>query len=64
MIRFVYLETLSLQWQQYLKTSTPTKYKVKLGWCFGMEILALHFSLTSLVLYALMFTAKKRPESG
>ena len=38
-------------------------YNVKIGWSAGLEIMALYFSLISLVLFALMFIAKRRPEA-
>jgi len=38
-------------------------YKAQLGWCFGLEVLALHSTLISIILFALMFTAKQRPEA-
>ena len=39
------------------------QYSIKIGWTTGLEIMALYFCVVSLVLYALMFIAKKRPES-
>jgi hypothetical protein len=57
-----FLETLVNQEIASMKNQTDHQYKISIGWCFGMEILALHFSVVTLVLYALMFTAKKRPE--
>lgn len=39
------------------------KYSIKIGWTMGLEIMALYFASVSLILYALMFIAKQRPES-
>ena len=41
---------------------TSMSHQVKISWCFGMEILALQFAVVSLILYALMFVVKQRPE--
>ncbi|CAF1467777.1 unnamed protein product [Rotaria sordida] len=49
-------------WEARFINLTHAQYDVKVGWCFGMEILALYFSLVSLVIYALMFFAKSRPD--
>jgi cytochrome bd-type quinol oxidase subunit 1 len=38
-------------------------YSIKIGWTMGLEIMALYFAFLSLILYALIFIAKKRPES-
>jgi len=58
----IFLETLFNAWKETVQTSTSIKYTAKLGWCFGLEILALHSALVSIILFALMFTAKQRPE--
>ncbi len=60
---FLFLETLIEAWQQTLQSSKTVQYQSKLGWCFGLEILALHSALVSIILFALMFTAKQRPEA-
>ena len=39
-------------------------YTVKIGWSFGMEIIALYFAVVSLILYALICNAKQRPETN
>ncbi|CAF0881762.1 unnamed protein product [Adineta steineri] len=46
----------------YKKASTRT-YSVKLGWCFGMEVMALYFSIVSAVLYLLMYLVKRHPNA-
>ncbi|CAF1013705.1 unnamed protein product [Adineta steineri] len=46
----------------YKKTLTRT-YSVKLGWCFGMEVMALYFSIVSAVLYLLMYLVKRHPNA-
>jgi hypothetical protein len=51
-------------WEQVLQTKQKYQYNVKFGWCFGLEIMAFYFTIVSIVLYALMFTAKQRPESA
>jgi hypothetical protein len=38
-------------------------YSIKIRWSTGLEIMALYFSVVSLVLYTLMFIAKRRSES-
>lgn len=37
-------------------------YSVRVGWSFGIEIVALAFTLSTAVIYGLMLTAKRRPE--
>jgi hypothetical protein len=61
-VSFFLLATLVDYWKQYLVNIRGTQYDVKIGWCFGMEILSLQFVLVSLILYILMFMAKNRPE--
>ncbi|CAF1607868.1 unnamed protein product [Rotaria magnacalcarata] len=55
-------KTLIDTWQEELNNLTSVNYSVSIGWCFGMEILSLYFALIALIIYALMFQAKKRPE--
>ncbi|CAF3302702.1 unnamed protein product [Rotaria socialis] len=55
-------KTLIDAWQQELNNLTRINYSVSIGWCFGMEIVSLYFALIALVVYALIFQAKKRPE--
>jgi hypothetical protein len=42
--------------------SMNTNYTIYISWCLGLEILSLYFCTVSLVLYGLMFHAKRRPE--
>jgi hypothetical protein len=49
--------------RQQQVAAVNVKYSVKLGWCFGMEILAFYFAVVSLVLYLIIYLAKKRPGS-
>ncbi|UJR29825.1 hypothetical protein I4U23_017368 [Adineta vaga] len=44
-------------------STLPEKYSTKLGWCFGMEILAFYFAIISLILYLIMFLIKQRPNA-
>jgi len=60
--QFLFLETLIEAWKATIKASTNIYYTAQLGWCFGLEFLALHSALVSIILFALMFTAKQRPE--
>jgi hypothetical protein len=59
---FYFKETELADYKQRLKDATDGKYSIKLDWCFGMEIMALYFAVVSLVIYGLIFLAKKRPE--
>jgi hypothetical protein len=63
-IFILFLESLYVAWEQVLQTKQKYQYNVKFGWCFGLEIMAFYFTIVSIVLYALMFTAKQRPESA
>ncbi|CAF4722066.1 unnamed protein product, partial [Rotaria sp. Silwood2] len=54
--------TVNPYWEEKFGNLTNVQYNIKVGWCFGMEIMALYFALISLILYALMFVAKTRPE--
>ncbi|CAF0984106.1 unnamed protein product [Rotaria sordida] len=58
----LYNVTINATWVDQLNNFTEADYDVKIGWCFGIEIVALYFSVISLVLYGLIFVAKKRPE--
>ncbi|CAF5023587.1 unnamed protein product [Rotaria sp. Silwood1] len=55
-------ETVNQYWETTFNNLTNAEYNIRVGWCFGMEIMALYFALISLVIYALMFFAKTRPE--
>ncbi len=59
---FLLLETLVEYWKQYIASIRTDRYQVKIGWCYGMEILSLQFLIVTLVLFILMFMAKNRPE--
>jgi hypothetical protein len=48
--------------RELVQTQIDNNYTVKIGWCFGMEFMAFYFTFISLILYALMFHAKQRPE--
>ncbi|CAF0960378.1 unnamed protein product [Adineta ricciae] len=64
-IRVIYYNDSStaIKIQQSIKANSTVTYQTKVGWCFGMEILAFYFSLISLVLYLIMFLVGKRPDA-
>ncbi|CAF0902060.1 unnamed protein product [Adineta ricciae] len=42
---------------------SQSNFDIKLGFSFGMEIIAAHFTLMSAIVYALMFLGKRRPNA-
>lgn len=63
-ISFVYVDEISSTGNMMNISSTYQQedYTVTIGWSFGLEIVALAFTISTAVMYGLMLTAKRRPE--
>ena len=62
-IFLIFLETVAKDWKDYFKGVRNVHYQTRVGWSYGIEILALQFALVTFILYILMLRAKTRPET-